>query len=248
MKSNAPGISIIIPVKDEAGCIIPLAAEIATVMEKLPRDWECIWIDDGSTDRTPIIISGLAKADPRHRLISFERNAGKSAAYYVGFDEARGELIVTLDGDGQNDPADIPGLLQMVESGTADMASGYRLRRKDGPARKLVSLIANGFRTLITGKTPVRDVGCGIRVFRKECVASLPRFSGMHRFLPTLFSIQGFALAEAPVHHRPRLTGKSKYSINNRLWVGLFDTFGVFWLRKRAFQYEIRRSKDGIDS
>jgi dolichol-phosphate mannosyltransferase len=244
MESHAPGISIIIPVKDEADNIIPLASEINSVMEKLPLGWECIWIDDGSTDGTLAMLNGLAETEPRHRFISFEKNAGKSAAYSVGFDEARAELIATLDGDGQDDPADIPQLMQMVESGKADMACGYRFRRKDDPLRKLVSLIANGFRTLMTGRTPVRDVGCGIRVFRRACVASLPRFSGMHRFLPTLFSIAGFTLAEAPVNHRPRLTGKSKYSINNRLWVGLFDTFGVFWLRKRAYRYEIRNSTD----
>ncbi len=240
MESCEPCISIIIPVKDEAENILPLAAEINSAMEKLLNGWECIWIDDGSTDRTLALLKGLVEADPRHRFISFEKNTGKSAAYCAGIDEAKGELIATLDGDGQNDPADIPKLIELVESGTADMASGYRFRRKDSLVQKIASRVGNGFRTLLTGKTPVRDVGCGIRVFRKKCFAALPQFSGMHRFLPTLFVIQGFTLAETPVNHRPRLTGKSKYSINNRLWVGIFDTIGVFWLRKRAFRVKIR--------
>lgn len=239
MQSDRIAISIVIPVRNEAENILSLAVEICSVFEKEPIAWECIWVDDGSTDSSLAALCGLAEADPRHRYLSFTENAGQSAALWAGFREARGDMIATIDGDGQNDPADIPTLAHMVQSGRADMVNGYRIRRKDSLKRKFTSFVANSFRTLMTGRT-VRDVGCSTRVFRKKCIAELPRFSGMHRFLPTLVAVQGFRLAEVPVNHRPRLRGKSKYSINNRLWIGLIDTFGVIWLKNRAFRYRIR--------
>lgn len=238
MQSERIGVSIVIPVRNEVENIPALAVEISSVFDKEPVEWECIWIDDGSTDGSLAALCGLAQADPHHRYLSFAENAGQSAAFWAGFTEARGDMIATIDGDGQNDPSDIPRLARMIQSGQADMVNGYRIRRKDNLKRKLTSFVANSFRTMMTGKT-VRDVGCSTRVFRKECIAELPRFSGMHRFLPTLVALQGFSLAEVPVNHRPRLRGKSKYSINNRLWVGLVDTFGVIWLKKRAFRYRI---------
>ncbi|MEN6439807.1 MAG: glycosyltransferase family 2 protein [Syntrophobacter sp.] len=239
MQSDRIALSIVIPVKNEVENILSLAVEIGSVFEKEPIEWECIWIDDGSTDGSLAALCGLSEADPRHRYVSFAENAGQSAAFWAGFNEARGEMIATIDGDGQNDPADLPTLTRMVRTGQADMVNGYRIRRKDNLKRKLTSFVANSFRTLMTGKT-VRDVGCSTRVFRRECIAELPRFSGMHRFLPTLVAMRGFRLAEVPVNHRPRLRGKSKYSINNRLWIGLIDTFGVIWLKKRAFRYRIK--------
>ncbi len=236
-------LSIVIPIKDEAENIHAVADEIKSVMERQRYAWECIWVDDGSTDRSLDIMRTICAADPRHRFISFEKNFGKAAALIAAFEEARGALIAMMDGDGQNDPADIPTFAEMIESGAADMVNGYRARRRDNLVRKVSSLIGNAFRKRVTGGT-VRDAGCGFRVFRKECVRSLPVFAGMHRFLPTLAVLKGFRLAEAPVNHRPRMSGKSKYSINNRLWVGLADTFGVLWLQKRAVSYKIRTSSD----
>ncbi|MHC1729412.1 MAG: glycosyltransferase family 2 protein [Syntrophobacteraceae bacterium] len=236
-------ISIVIPVRDEEGNILPLAKEICSVMQSELLTWECIWVDDGSTDSTLTVLRDLCNADPRHRYISFARNAGQSCALWAGFSEARGALIATMDGDGQNDPADIPPLFRMVKSGASDMANGYRANRQDGLKRKISSIVANGFRNWMTGKT-VRDVGCSTRVFRRACVQSLPPFSGMHRFLPTLVALNGYKLAEVPVNHRPRLRGSSKYSIGNRLWIGLLDTFGVFWLQKRALRYTIKAGSD----
>ncbi len=232
-------ISIVIPVKDEAENITLLANELKSVMEREFSEWECIWVDDGSTDGSMSVLQELARSEPRHKYISFERNAGQSAALCAGFCEARASIIATIDGDGQNDPADIPALFRIVQSGKADMANGYRAQRRDSIKRKISSIIANGFRNWTTGKT-VRDTGCSTRVFRRECVQSVPRFAGMHRFLPTLAVLQGFTLAEAPVNHRPRLRGATKYSISNRLWVGLLDIFGVFWLQKRALRYKIK--------
>ncbi len=231
-------VSIIIPVKDEAENIETVAGEVADVMASRTWSWECLWVDDGSKDETLSLLGAVSAKDPHHRYISFRRNAGQSAAFWAGFREARGAVLVTMDGDGQNDPRDIPALVEMVCSGRTDMANGYRARRRDSVVRKISSRVANSFRNWVTGKT-VRDVGCSTRALRRECVEYLPRFAGMHRFLPTLVAMQGFRISETPVNHRPRMKGKSKYSINNRLWVGLFDIFGVFWLRKRSFHFEI---------
>jgi dolichol-phosphate mannosyltransferase len=243
IKEEKIDISIVIPVRNEAENIRPLADEIKSVMEREFAQWECIWVDDGSSDGSLDILVELARADRRHRYISFERNAGQSAALWAGFSECRAAVIATIDSDGQNDPADIPVLFRTVESGAADMANGYRAQRQDNFKRKISSILGNGFRTWLTGKT-VRDAGCSTRVFRRECIESMPRFAGMHRFVPTLAAMQGFRLSEAPVNHRPRLKGSSKYSIGNRLWVSLMDMFGVFWLQKRALKYRIKTKSE----
>jgi len=236
-------VSVVIPLKDEAENILPLAAEIDSAMTAAGLAWECIWVDDGSTDRTLTILKNLSGTDTRHRFISFEANAGQSAALWAAFQEARGEIIASMDGDGQNDPADLPGLVRLVKEGRADMVNGRRARRRDGPVRKVSSRIANSFRNLVTGRT-VSDVGCSTRAFRRECAGNLPRFKGMHRFLPTLAAMEGFSLAEVPVGHRPRLRGRSKYGVNNRLWVGLADTFGILWLRRRSFSFRVAQRSD----
>lgn len=228
-------LSVIIPVKDEAENIQDLAGELSEVMGAHAWNWECLWINDGSGDDTQSILDELVRRDSRHRYIAFESSAGQSAAFWAGFKEAGGAILATIDGDGQNDPRDIPCLVNMISSGQVDMANGYRMRRQDSLARKVSSWVANAFRNAVTGRT-VRDVGCSTRAFKRECVACLPLFAGMHRFLPTLVALQGYRLGEYPVNHRPRLRGKSKYNIRNRLWVGLLDTMGVFWLRKRAFR------------
>lgn len=240
---TVPKVSIIVPIRNEAENIASLASEVTSAMSGTDWSWECLWVDDGSDDASLSILKDLCRNDSRHRYLSFERNAGQSAALCAGFQMARGEILATIDGDGQNDPSDLPRVVAMVADGGTDMANGYRARRRDTLVRKLSSRIGNGFRNLMTGKT-VRDVGCSTRAFRREYVQSLPRFAGMHRFLPTLVAMQGGRLAETPVNHRPRLRGKSKYGLHNRLWVGLADTFGVLWLRKRAFRYTITSSSE----
>ncbi len=235
-------LSVIIPVKDEAENILDLARELSETMDAHAWAWECIWVNDGSSDDSQSILDGLVQQDSRHRYVAFESNAGQSAALWAGFKEARGAILATIDGDGQNDPRDIPRLVHMITSGQVDMANGYRIRRQDSLTRKVSSWVANAFRNAVTGRT-VRDVGCSTRAFKRECFECLPHFAGMHRFLPTLIALQGFRLGEYPVNHRPRLRGRSKYNISNRLWVGLLDTMGVFWLRKRAFRrVPLRRS------
>ena len=235
-------LSVVIPVMNEEANIVPLSHEIESALSTRDWNWECVWVDDGSSDRTLEIIKGLSLENPCHHYVSFEQNAGQSAAFTAGFRIARGKYIATIDGDGQNDPADIPALVDLLIEGRADMINGYRGKRQDNLLRIIASRIANGVRNSLTGKT-VRDVGCSTRAFRCECVELMPAFKGMHRFLPTLVSLYGFSLDEVAVNHRPRTGGRSKYSINNRLWVGILDIVGVMWLRKRAFRYRISKEK-----
>lgn len=237
------GISIVIPIKDEIDTIAGLAREIDDAMAGGNVPWECIWIDDGSSDGSLQVLETLAAERKAHRFIRFVRNAGQSAALFEGFRAARGDIIVTLDGDGQNDPRDIPELVRLIDSQDVDLVNGYRQNRRDGLIRKLSSGIANRFRNLTTGRT-VRDVGCSTRAFRKSCTALLPPFKGMHRFLPTLIALHGYRYIEVPVNHRPRRFGTTKYTIGNRLWVGLFDIIGVFWFTRRSIRYEVARRSD----
>ncbi|MCX7816354.1 MAG: glycosyltransferase family 2 protein [Syntrophales bacterium] len=226
-------VSIVIPVKDEAENIEVLAAEINAVMGSQFDIWECIWVDDGSSDETPLILERIAREDPHHRFVQLSRNFGQSAALFVGFKKARGDIIVTLDGDGQNDPSDIPRLVGLLMERNVDMVNGVRLERHDSLVRKISSWIANNFRNWATGDR-VTDVGCSLRAFRSYCVTHLPLFKGMHRFFPTLVRMAGYTkIIETPVNHRQRLRGKTKYGIRNRLWVGLVDIFGVKWMQKR---------------
>jgi len=226
-------ISIIIPVMNEEDNIAILAGEIKDAMESGSWDWECIWVDDASSDSTVQKLQQLSAEDSRHRIIKHNRNYGQSAALATGFKFAAGGIFVTLDGDGQNDPASIPPLVEKLIAEDADMVNGWREKRRDSIIRKLSSKIANAYRNTLTGEN-IRDVGCALRAFKRECVEHLPVFKGMHRFFPTLVRIAGHKkILEEPVNHRQRERGKTKYGINNRLWVGIIDTFAVCWMRGR---------------
>lgn len=237
--SNKPYISIIIPIKDEVENIEPLSDEVTQALKGFEKSWECIWVDDGSTDGSIEALRALNKRDPRHTILSLKHNYGQSTAMVAGFRSARGELIATLDGDSQNDPADLPMLIEKLESGNFDMVNGFRQKRRDTIVRKISSKIANNFRTKITGES-VSDVGCSIRVFKRKCLDGVPEFEGMHRFLPTLIYMRNYKITEVPVNHRPRVKGKTKYGINNRLWVGLIDTFAVRWYRSRLILFDVK--------
>ncbi|HPW36593.1 MAG TPA: glycosyltransferase family 2 protein [Syntrophorhabdus sp.] len=233
-------VSIIIPVKDEGENIDILGNEINMAMENVTLPWECIWIDDGSTDTTVGELKKLSACDARHRLVILARNFGQSAALSVGFQNATGDILVTLDGDGQNDPADIPRLIEKLQKHGADMVNGVRQKRHDSFIRKISSRIANNFRDWVTGDR-VTDVGCSVRVFKRECVKGIPVFKGMHRFLPTLVRMQGYThIMESLVNHRPRVRGKTKYGIQNRLWVGLADLAAVKWMQSRLVFPEVQ--------
>jgi len=238
-------LSIVIPVKDEEANIEQLAGEVSAALSTLDMGWECIWVDDGSQDGTLSVLRTLHQSDPRHMFIALERNHGQSTALAAGFRRSRGSIIATLDGDGQNDPADLPALIARLEAEDADMVNGVRRKRRDSFVRRISSRIANGFRNLLTREN-VSDVGCSLRVMRKECLEGIPLFEGMHRFLPTLIGMMGWRITEVPVNHRPRVRGKTKYGINNRLWVGLLDTFAVCWMRGRIIRH--REVKEVVSS
>jgi dolichol-phosphate mannosyltransferase len=233
-------VSVVIPIKNEEENAKLLAEELNLALAPQGWGWECIWIDDGSTDKSNAILTALGEQDSRHRLVTFEENAGQSAAFHAGFKTANGKIIATIDGDRQNDPADIPLVVKKILSDGWDMVNGYRATREDDWIRKFASKIGNGVRNAVTGKT-VRDVGCSTRAFKSICVQDLPCFKGMHRFLPTFVSMQGYKITEIAVNHRQRELGTSKYTTWNRMWVGIADVLGVLWLRKRAFSYQIKK-------
>jgi dolichol-phosphate mannosyltransferase len=225
-----PEISLVIPVYNEEENLPVLAAEIRAAMEPLGLAYEVIYVDDGSTDASPRVLARLAREDPRTRIVRQRRNSGQSAAFDAGFRHARGGIVVTLDADLQNDPADIPRLLERLDG--FDVVNGVRARRQDDWVRRVSSKLANGVRNRVTHES-VTDVGCTLRAMRIEYLRNVPLFNGMHRFLPTLLRMEGARVTEVPVNHRPRLHGQPKYGIHNRLWRGLVDLFGVRWLQTR---------------
>ncbi|MGD2067266.1 MAG: glycosyltransferase [Gemmatimonadota bacterium] len=238
-------LSILVPVKDEVENIPLLAGEIAEALADTALSWECLWVDDGSIDGSLDALEALRAGDRRHRYLSLDRNYGQSAALMAGLREVRAPVVGTLDADLQNDPRDIPRLLEVLEGGSAEMVSGVRVRRRDRRIRRVASKIANAFRNLVTGEQ-VTDVGCSIRVFRTRCAQGLPSFRGMHRFIPTLVRLRGVEVAEVAVGHRPRRHGRTKYGIHDRLWVGIADTLGVRWLKARWVEPRIGTRGTGV--
>src|SRR3954453_4618037 len=237
-----PEISIVIPVYNEEESLPLLAAEIQGALRPLGRPYEVIYVDDGSTDGSPGVLLELARQDPATRVIRQRRNSGQTAALDAGFRFARGAVVVTLDADLQNDPADIPRLLAALDGGY-DVVSGIRAHRRDTWVRKASSRIANGVRNRLT-HDHVTDVGCTLRACRTEFLRGIPVFTGMHRFLPTLLAMAGARKTEIPVNHRPRLHGQPKYNSSNRLWRALADLFAVRWMQKRWID---RRLTEEID-
>ena len=232
---NQPEISVVVPVCNEAENIEPLAREVDAAL-RARAHYELIFVDDGSTDATAETVRQLRQRElPQLRLLQHSFRGGQSAAVRSGVSAARATWVATLDGDGQNDPADLPKFLDA----RADRANagvllimGNRVTRRDTWLRRLSSRIANGVRAGLLGDgTP--DTGCGIKIFERETFLSLPAFDHMHRFLPALFQRAGSRVVSIPVNHRPRTRGLSKYGVHNRLWVGIVDLFGVMWLKSR---------------
>lgn len=226
-------LSVVVPAYNEEENIIPLAEEIIATLKDLPGGYELLLVDDASKDTTASVIRQLMEQYPTVRGVFHRVNAGQSAAVASGFQAARGEWVGTLDGDGQNDPADLSPMLALAEQKGVDCVTGVRTRRQDTWLRKFSSKVANGYRNWITGDK-VSDSGCGVRVARRAALREVPVFNGLHRFLPTLLRGQGFVVLEAPVNHRERMRGVSKYGVHNRLWRGIRDCFGVRWYLARA--------------
>lgn len=236
-----PVVSVVVPVRDEADNILSLIGEIHDALAER-ESFEIVYVDDGSSDETPARLAEARARFAELRVLRHRTSCGQSAAIRSGVRAARGALIVTLDGDGQNDPADIPALLAAWRAADAPaalgMVTGERVRRRDSGLRRLSSRIANGVRRRLLDDG-IADTGCGLKLFSREAFLALPYFDHMHRFLPALMRRDGYAVAVVPVNHRPRQAGRSKYGVMNRLWVGIVDLCGVMWLKRRCRLPEI---------
>jgi len=230
--TESPALSVVVPLYNEEANVLILQEELRAALTGL--DYEIIFVDDGSVDHTAERIEAAGNI----RLIRFEKNSGQSAAIYAGLTTARGETLVIIDGDLQNDPADIPKLLAEIVRG-ADLVCGYRVKRRDTLVKRATSWIANTVRSRYT-KDGVRDTGCTLKAIRHECVSTLLPFKGMHRFIPALVKAAGYRLVEVPVNHRARRFGQSKYGLGNRALRATIDMFGVRWLLSRRLNYKIR--------
>lgn len=229
-------ISVVVPVFNEEENLPVLIPKLVEVLNNLGYKYEMIFVDDGSYDESRAILKRMKSQYPMLRIIGLKENRGLSTALIAGIKEAKGDRIVTLDSDLQNDPEDIPRLLGYLDQ--YDMATGWREKREDPWLKRVSSKVANRIRNLIT-KEEVKDSACTLRAFKKKCFRDIPIFNGMHRFLPTLFKMNGLKVIEVPVSHHPRRFGKSKYNIRNRAFKSFCDLMGVSWLKKRRIQYEV---------
>jgi dolichol-phosphate mannosyltransferase len=231
--------SLVIPVKNEEENITSLLHEIHPIMSALNEPWEIIVVDDGSTDNTLSKLQSLKKIYKELRILVFAFNAGQSGAFDAGFKNARGSFIITLDGDGQNDPKDIPNLIDSAKEGF-DLVLGKRAKRNDPFSKKLISKLSNFIRSRVC-KDGVSDTGCSLKLYRSHCLKNIKMYTGMHRFLPALFVIEGYKIKEINVNHRERSKGKSKYHFFNRSIKPFMDMFAVLWMRKRTLKYQIKK-------
>jgi dolichol-phosphate mannosyltransferase len=233
---HAVRISAVVPVYNEQDSLPILVPKLAEVLEGIGLSYEMIFVDDGSRDRSRDILREMAFQFPTLRLLGLKNNRGLSTALLAGMNEAHGDILITLDSDLQNDPEDIPRLLQHLDQ--YDMATGWRQRRDDPWLKKISSKIANAIRNRISGEA-IHDSACTLRIFKKECIRTVPIFNGMHRFLSTLVKMEGYRVIEVPVTHHPRKYGKSKYNIRNRMFRSFVDLLAVRWMKKRRILYDI---------
>lgn len=240
-QSSRPWISVVIPIKDERDNLQPLTDRLMQVLqareESKAAPFEIIYIDDGSTDGSSEVMDRLAAEHTSVTVLHFDRNYGQSSGFDAGFKHSAGELVATMDGDLQNDPADIATLLAYTKD--YDLVCGWRKNRHDSLVRKVSSRVANAVRSAVTGDR-VHDTGCSLKIFRRRVVDRLQLFTGMHRFFPALALMHGFTVTEVPVQHHPRKHGISKYGVGNRLFKSIYDLIAVRWMQNRVLRYQIR--------
>lgn len=230
--------SFVIPIHNEASNLEPVLVELHAVVTKLDDQVEVLCVDDGSTDHSRQVLLQLKERLPYLKLIFLDGNYGQSAAFDAGIRQATGEVIITMDADGQNDPADVFTLLRYYPE--YDVVIGSRQQRQDTLVKRLSSRIGNAVRNVLTREN-ITDTGCSLKVFQGQLLQQVALFAGMHRFLPTLCRMHGARVKEIPVTHRPRLSGRSHYGIHNRAWRGLLDTLAVRWMLQRALRYRIEK-------
>jgi len=237
-------LSVVIPVYNEEESLPTLWDELREVLTGLNVGFEVVFVDDGSQDRSADIIRAFRDVDPRVRLVRLKSNAGETAATDAGLRAARGRRVVTMDSDLQNDPHDIPAMLDHLQQW--DAVTGWRVNRRDGDSvvRRISSIIANRVRNALSQES-IQDSGCTFRAFRRECLRELALYRGFHRFIPTLLRMRGYRVLEMPVNHRPRRFGRSKYGVGNRVVVAFADLLAVRWMKSRLLHYEIAEDVGG---
>jgi dolichol-phosphate mannosyltransferase len=229
-------ISVVVPVYNEEENLPILIEQLVEVLKPLGKTYEMIFVDDGSTDRSREILKSLVAEHPQIRILGFKYNCGETAAGAAGLKEAKGDVVITIDADLQNDPRDIPAMLGYLKE--HDMVTGWRQKREDSWVKRVTSKIANRIRNRLSGES-IRDSGCTYRAYKRECLENLKLYKGMHRFMPTLVKMEGFRVIEIPIAHHPRQYGVSKYTTWNRMWRALVDLLAVRWMKSRHIRYEI---------
>lgn len=232
-----PTISIVVPLYNEVDNIEPLGNAILHAMKDTSYEYEVLFVDDGSVDGSAEKAKEWCAAHENFHSIHFKKNAGQTAAMDAGFKHAKGSCVVSMDADLQNDPADIPKLLEKLK--TYDMVCGWRQKRNDPWLKRISSKVANAIRNKLS-QEEIKDTGCSLKAYRKECLDKIKLFNGMHRFLPTLFKMEGFTVAEVVVNHYPRKFGKSKYGVFNRAFRAFRDLLVVRWMKERKLNYEVK--------
>ncbi len=237
LRENRPiDISVVIPVYNEEENLPVLIPQIVEVLKPLGKTYEMIFVDDGSKDRSRRLLKEMAVQYPQIRLLGFKENCGETAAGAAGIKEARGRVVITIDADLQNDPKDIPKMLDYLNE--YDMVTGWRQKREDSWVKRITSRIANRIRNSLS-EEEIQDSGCTFRAYKRECLRDIKLYKGMHRFLPTLVKMEGYRVIEIPIAHHPRKFGVSKYTTWNRMWRAFIDLLAVKWMKSRHIHYDI---------
>jgi dolichol-phosphate mannosyltransferase len=230
-------ISVVIPAYNEEQNVTGLVERMKEVFEPLERSFEVVFVDDGSTDKTLDALRQQKQSKPWLRVIALDRNHGQTCAMAAGFEASRGAIIATLDADLQNDPAEIPRLIEMLNG--CDAVAGWRVNRQDPWLRRVATRIANGVLNRLSGES-IHDSACSLKVYKRACIEGLTLYEGLHRFMPTLVKIRGFKVMEVPVSHHRRNAGKAKYGVWNRMFRAFVDLLAVRWMKKRSISYHAR--------